>query len=45
MYNINFYVFRYKALREELISRYYNNSISRYSSITKRYKLLTYKYY
>ena len=39
------YLFRNKALMEELISRYYNNSKSTYFSIIKTNKLLTYRYY
>jgi len=44
-YNDYFYILRDKALKEEFIKRYYNNSLIGYFGAIKSYKLFTRKFF
>ena len=44
-YENRFYIFEDPALREELINKYYNNSLASHFGAAKTHKLFIRKYY
>ena len=44
-YKGRFYVFEDSALREELINKYYNDSLANYFNVIKTHKLFARKYH
>ena len=44
-YKDYFYIFKDPALREELINKYYNNSLAGCFDVAKTHKLFARKYY
>ena len=44
-YKNRFYIFKNSTLREELINKYYNDSLANYFNIIKTHKLFTRKYH